>query len=84
MPQSRVPSAGLPSTQPRRDKGSGPACSGRRSRALAAPKSIGARAVIVHAVHQDVVAFYTGFGFCVFPSNPRTLFIIMDEIAAAL
>jgi GNAT superfamily N-acetyltransferase len=54
------------------------------ARCLTVSKSIGARAVIVHAVDEGVVSFYTDFGFRVFPSNPLTLYITMDEVASAL
>jgi GNAT superfamily N-acetyltransferase len=54
------------------------------SRTLQASKVVGARALIVHAIDAEAVPFYSGFGFHQFPTDMRTMFITMDEIAKAL
>lgn len=54
------------------------------SRALNASRIAGARAVIVQAKDDDVVPFYTAFGFRSFPDDTRRMYIAMDTIAAAL
>lgn len=54
------------------------------ARALAASRSIGARAVIVHALDDEAAAFYASFGFRPFPGEPRTLFIAMETVARAV
>lgn len=45
---------------------------------------IGARAMIVHAIDDEAVAFYTPFGFQLFPAASRTLFLPIETVAAAL
>lgn len=53
-------------------------------RALFASAGIGARAVIVHAIDDDVVPFYASFGFRPFPTDARTLWMATETIASAL
>jgi len=53
-------------------------------RALAAAESIGAGAILVHAIDHDVVPFYAQYGFKAFPESDLTLFLPMSEVAAAL
>jgi GNAT superfamily N-acetyltransferase len=53
-------------------------------RALAASRLIGARALIVHALDDDAVPFYAGFGFKPFPAEPRTLFLPMEAVGKAV
>jgi predicted N-acetyltransferase YhbS len=53
-------------------------------RSLDAAKGVGARAIIVHAIDDEAVTFYTRFGFQAFPSGGRTLFLPLETIAAAL
>lgn len=53
-------------------------------RALGASRTIGARAVLVHAIDDDAVRFYNAFGFMPSPISPRTMFLPMETIAAAL
>ena len=53
-------------------------------RVLEASVSIGARAMVVHAVDDEAVAFYTPFGFQAFPAGGRTLFLPIETLAAAL
>ncbi|MGA7712258.1 MAG: GNAT family N-acetyltransferase [Rhizomicrobium sp.] len=49
-------------------------------RVLAASHMIGARALIVHAIDDDVVLFYARFGFKPFPDDGRTMFLPMEAI----
>lgn len=49
-----------------------------------ASELVGARAVLVHAVDQEVIPFYARYGFRSFPTNNQTLFLTIDEIVAAL
>ena len=53
-------------------------------RILNASKDVGARAVLVHAIDDDAALFYKQFGFKTFPADSRTLFLSIEEIAAAL
>jgi len=54
------------------------------SRILLASKSIGARAVIVHAIDAEAVPFYLRYDFKAFPGEARTLWLPIDSIARAL
>lgn len=49
-----------------------------------AAKEVGARAVLVHAIDDDVAAFYGGFGFKAFPPESRTLFLPLEHVVASL
>lgn len=53
-------------------------------RALSVASDIGARAVLVHAIDQEVVPFYTQYGFKPFPDGELTLFLSTTDIAAAI
>jgi GNAT superfamily N-acetyltransferase len=53
-------------------------------RILHASREIGARAVLVHAIDDDAAAFYKRYGFKAFPPDGHTLFLPIEEIAAAL
>lgn len=53
-------------------------------RALTVSGDIGARAVLVHAIDQEVVPFYKSYGFKVFPEGNLTLFLAMSDIAASI
>jgi len=53
-------------------------------RALTVSESVGARAILVHAIDQEVVSFYTQYGFKAFPEGELTLFLPMRDVAAAL
>lgn len=53
-------------------------------RCLNASNEIGARAVLVHAIDDDVVPFYLQYGFKPFPTDARTLYLPMRKITAAL
>src|ERR1700742_1443807 len=45
-----------------------------------AADSIGARAVIVHAISADAVHFYERFGFEASPTDPRHLILLMKDL----
>ncbi len=53
-------------------------------RSLQASRSVGARAVIVHAIDDEAVTFYTRYGFQIFPNGSRTLFLPIETIARGL
>jgi len=53
-------------------------------RCVAVSKEIGAAAVLVHAVDQNVIPFYAQYGFQPFPEGNLTLFLPMKQIAGAL
>jgi len=44
----------------------------------------GCAAILVHAIDEDAVAFYERFGFAVFPSGTRTLFLPIETLRGAL
>lgn len=54
------------------------------SRALTATQTIGCRAVMVHSIDDQTVAFYEQYGFQAFPAGLRTLFLPIETIAAAI
>lgn len=49
-----------------------------------AADSIGARAVIVHAISDDAVSFYERFGFEASPTDPRHLILLMKDLRKLL
>lgn len=53
-------------------------------RALETSGVVGARALVVHAIDDDAMGFYTPFGFQIFPAGSRTLFLPIETIASAL
>lgn len=53
-------------------------------RALEAADALGVRAILVHAINDDVVAFYARFGFTVFPDARRTLHLLTKDARATL
>jgi GNAT superfamily N-acetyltransferase len=53
-------------------------------RCLAASREIGARAVLVHAIDDQAVAFYLQYGFKASPMETHTLFLPIGDIIAAL
>lgn len=53
-------------------------------RTLEASRSIGARALIVHAVDDDAIGYYASFGFRRFPTDGRTLFLPVETLAESL
>ena len=54
------------------------------SRAIESSKSIGIRAVVVHAIDDDAIAYYLGFGFLPSPIDRRTLVLPIETAIAAL
>ena len=52
-------------------------------RTLGAAETVGSRAVLVHAIDGNAVAFYARFGFIEFPSDSRTMFLPIETIVAA-
>lgn len=53
-------------------------------RTLEVSMTIGAAAVLVHAIDDDTKAFYTNYGFLAFPADSRTLFLPMETLGASL
>lgn len=53
-------------------------------RILTVAKDVGVRAVVVHAVDEDAVAFYVKHQFQAFPQESLTLFLPIETIAKAL
>jgi GNAT superfamily N-acetyltransferase len=53
-------------------------------RVLDASQKVGARALLVHAVDDEAVTFYTQYGFQIFPTGSRTLFLPIKTVAEAL
>jgi GNAT superfamily N-acetyltransferase len=53
-------------------------------RSLQISQSIGSRAVMVHAIDQNAMAFYLKYGFIEFPYGTQTMFIPMETIAVAI
>jgi GNAT superfamily N-acetyltransferase len=54
------------------------------SRAMTAADSIGARAMLVHAIDEDAVVFYRKFGFEPSPLDPKQLMLLMKDLRATL
>lgn len=54
------------------------------SRALTAADAIGARAILVHAIDDEAVAFYKKFGFEPSPLDPKQLMLLMKDLRATL
>lgn len=53
-------------------------------RTIEAGHVVGTRALIVHAVDDEAITFYTGFGFRNFPTDSRTLFLPLETISSSL
>jgi len=53
-------------------------------RSLTASTEVAARAVLVHAIDQEVVTFYTQYGFKPFPEGSLTMFLSIADIADAI
>lgn len=53
-------------------------------RCSAAADSIGARAVIVHAISDDAASFYERFGFEASPTDPHHLILLMKDLRKLL
>lgn len=53
-------------------------------RSASAADSIGARAVVVHAISDDAARFYQRFGFEASPTDPRHLILLMKDLRKLL
>src|SRR5262245_43266495 len=53
-------------------------------RSLQISKIAGSRAVIVHAIDQNAMAYYLKYGFLEFPNGTKTMFLPMETIEKAL
>jgi GNAT superfamily N-acetyltransferase len=53
-------------------------------RTLEASKIAGIRALVVHALDDEAITFYAGWGFQLFPVGSRTLFLPIETLVAAL
>jgi predicted N-acetyltransferase YhbS len=53
-------------------------------RVLAASKEVGARALLVHAIDDEVVPFYRAYGFQSLANDTRTMFLPLETIADGL
>jgi GNAT superfamily N-acetyltransferase len=49
-------------------------------RTLAVSKNVGIRAMLVHAISEDAMRFYLGYGFKVSPIDPMTLMLPVRHI----
>lgn len=47
---------------------------------VSAARVIGARAMLVHIINDEVAGFYTRFGFRAVPADPRTLVLPLDRL----
>ena len=54
------------------------------SRAADAADSIGARAILVHAIDEEAIAFYKKFDFEPSPLEPKQLMLLMKDLRATL
>jgi hypothetical protein len=54
------------------------------SRALTGAEAIGARAMLVHAIDRDAVAFYRRFGLEQSPLDSKQLMLLMKDLRATL
>lgn len=54
------------------------------SRALVAAESIGARAVLVHAIDDEAASFYRKYGFEPSPLDSRQLLLLMKDLRATV
>lgn len=53
-------------------------------RTLEASRTIGARALVVHAVDDEAIGYYASWGFRRFPTDGRTLFLPVETLAKSL
>jgi hypothetical protein len=66
-----------------RAKGSARPSSTTRSRIVRASEEIAVRAVVLHAIDENVSAFYERFGFRALSATPRTLIIALAALRDA-
>ncbi|NUJ88065.1 GNAT family N-acetyltransferase [Plantibacter sp. MCCC 1A11337] len=52
--------------------------------AISAAEIIGMRAILVHALTDDVIPFYERFGFERFPGSSRALYLLVSDARATL
>jgi hypothetical protein len=45
---------------------------------------VGSRAVIVHAIDQNAMAFYIKYGFIEFPYGSQTMFLPIETITVGI
>ena len=66
-------------------KGIGPAMLRETlSRIIEVSQTAGARALIVHAIDDEAVGFYSKYGFQIFPAGTRTMFLPIETILQAI
>jgi len=53
-------------------------------RSLTVSETVGARAVLVHAIDEDAAGFYRKFGFLTFPTNSLTFALPMETVKAGI
>jgi len=53
-------------------------------RAVKAADAVGARAILVHALDDEAVRFYTKFGFEASPLDAKQLILLMKDLRATL
>jgi GNAT superfamily N-acetyltransferase len=53
-------------------------------RVLQVAETVGCRAILVHAIDQPAVDFYTSHGFMEYPGGSRTLFLPLETLRRAL
>lgn len=53
-------------------------------RAAEANKLVGFRALLLHAIDDEALSFYAGFGFIEYPPGSKTLFLPIETITARL
>jgi GNAT superfamily N-acetyltransferase len=53
-------------------------------RTLHVSEMVGVKALIVHALSDQTVQFYQNQGFHASPTNPRTLFLLLQDIRKAI
>lgn len=53
-------------------------------RTIAASQIAGLRALVVHAIDDEAMGFYSKYGFQVFPAGTRTLFLPIETLRAGL
>jgi len=57
---------------------------GAMQRTLNICQAAGVRALMVHAIDDEAVTFYLKYGFVIFPTDSRTMFLPIETLAASL